>query len=117
MGISSEIELAKPSREFFEFLLQQAQCRPDEAIMVGDRIDNDIRPAKALGMRTIWVKWDHNTKGYAPTGSLAKLYLDSQCRASTSTRPPQTQQDQPDMTVESIQQIPKAVEKISRQNY
>ena len=24
--------------------------------MIGDRIDNDIVPAKSLGMRTIWVK-------------------------------------------------------------
>ena len=24
--------------------------------MIGDRVDNDIVPAKALGMKTIWVK-------------------------------------------------------------
>lgn len=24
--------------------------------MVGDRIDNDIMPAKLLGMRTIWIR-------------------------------------------------------------
>lgn len=24
--------------------------------MVGDRLDNDMAPAKALGMKTIWVK-------------------------------------------------------------
>lgn len=26
------------------------------AIMIGDRIDNDIIPAKLLGMYTIWIK-------------------------------------------------------------
>ena len=26
------------------------------AVMIGDRIDNDIVPAKQLGMKTIWVK-------------------------------------------------------------
>ena len=24
--------------------------------MVGDRLDNDIIPAKALGMKTVWIK-------------------------------------------------------------
>ena len=24
--------------------------------MIGDRLDNDIAPAKALGMKTIWIK-------------------------------------------------------------
>jgi len=24
--------------------------------MIGDRLDNDILPAKALGMKTIWIK-------------------------------------------------------------
>ena len=28
----------------------------DEAIMIGDRIDNDIVPANLLGIHTIWVK-------------------------------------------------------------
>ena len=33
-----------------------AGCRPEEAVMVGDRLDNDIFPAKALGMGTVWVR-------------------------------------------------------------
>jgi FMN phosphatase YigB (HAD superfamily) len=24
--------------------------------MIGDRLDNDILPAKALGMKTVWIK-------------------------------------------------------------
>jgi FMN phosphatase YigB (HAD superfamily) len=24
--------------------------------MVGDRLDNDIRPVKALGMKTVWIR-------------------------------------------------------------
>lgn len=31
-------------------------CRAEESVMVGDRLDNDIVPAKALGMKTVWVK-------------------------------------------------------------
>ena len=28
----------------------------ENAVMIGDRIDNDIEPANKLGMKTIWVK-------------------------------------------------------------
>ena len=31
-------------------------CRPINAIMVGDRLDNDIIPAQHIGMTTIWVR-------------------------------------------------------------
>ena len=31
-------------------------CRPENAVMIGDRIDNDIVPAKNAGMMTIWIR-------------------------------------------------------------
>ena len=33
-----------------------AGCRAEDAVMVGDRLDNDILPAKAVGMKTIWIR-------------------------------------------------------------
>ena len=36
--------------------LERGGCKPEEAVMIGDRVDNDIIPAKALGMRTVWIK-------------------------------------------------------------
>lgn len=33
-----------------------AGCRPEHAVMIGDRLDNDVRPAKAPGMKTIRVR-------------------------------------------------------------
>lgn len=55
--IASEEEgVSKPNPKIFEIALQRAKCKPDKAIMIGDRIDNDIVPAKKMGMRTIWVK-------------------------------------------------------------
>ncbi len=41
---------------FFEIALERSSCKPENAVMIGDRIDNDIVPAKQLGMKTIWVK-------------------------------------------------------------
>ena len=52
---STEIGLRKPDPAIFNLALEQAQCAPHEAVMIGDRLDNDIRPAKSLGWRTIWV--------------------------------------------------------------
>ena len=36
--------------------ISRADCPPENAVMIGDRIDNDIEPANKLGMKTIWVK-------------------------------------------------------------
>jgi ribonucleotide monophosphatase NagD (HAD superfamily) len=36
--------------------LEKCKCRPEESIMVGDRIDKDIIPAKMIGMKTIRIK-------------------------------------------------------------
>ncbi|MBQ7810537.1 MAG: HAD family hydrolase [Clostridia bacterium] len=53
---SSELGLAKPDRRIFEKALEWAGCQPENAVMAGDRLDNDIFPAKAIGMKTLWVK-------------------------------------------------------------
>ena len=50
---SAEEGLEKPAPELFLRALDRAGCQPSEAVMIGDRPDNDIRPAKALGMKTI----------------------------------------------------------------
>lgn len=53
---SAEEGVAKPDRRIFEIALQRSDCKPSEVLMIGDRIDNDIVPAKLLGMHTIWIK-------------------------------------------------------------
>ena len=53
---SWDVQLMKPDIRIFEYALDKANCRPQEACMIGDRLDNDILPAKALGMKTVWIK-------------------------------------------------------------
>jgi len=53
---SAEEGVAKPDKRIFEIALERSMCSPSEAVMIGDRIDNDIIPAKKMGMATIWVK-------------------------------------------------------------
>lgn len=57
---SAEAGCAKPDLRIFQMALQKAKCEPIEAVMIGDRLDNDIVPAKELGMKTVWVR-----QGYA----------------------------------------------------
>lgn len=53
---SAEEGVTKPNKKIFEIALEKSNCKPVNAVMIGDRIDNDIVPAKMLGMRTIWIK-------------------------------------------------------------
>ena len=53
---SAEAGINKPDPAIFKLALEKAGCLPEESIMVGDRLDNDIEPAAALGMHTIWVR-------------------------------------------------------------
>jgi HAD superfamily hydrolase (TIGR01662 family) len=53
---SDDVGLKKPDPAFFAFALKELQLPAAKVLMVGDRLENDIRPAKALGMKTIWVQ-------------------------------------------------------------
>lgn len=56
IAASAEIGYAKPDKEIFEKAFEIAECIAGESVMVGDRLDNDIIPAKAIGMKTVWVR-------------------------------------------------------------
>ena len=56
IAASAEENVSKPDQRLFRIALEKANCSPANAYMVGDRLDNDIIPAIALGMKTIWVK-------------------------------------------------------------
>ena len=53
---SAELGLSKPDLAIFELAMKKSGCGPEDAAMVGDRIDNDIAPAKSLGWKTIRIK-------------------------------------------------------------
>ena len=53
---SAEEGVAKPDPEIFLRALIRSGCDPSDAVMIGDRTDNDIAPAKALGMRTVLIR-------------------------------------------------------------
>lgn len=45
----------KPSPEFFAKMADAAGCAPGDVVYVGDRVDNDVVPAAAAGMVSVFV--------------------------------------------------------------
>lgn len=80
---SSDFGGKKPDPGIFEAALRQASCRPESAAMVGDRLDNDIAPARRLGMRGIRV-----LQGF---GALSR---------------PRNEWERPDGTVRTLAELP-----------
>ncbi len=88
-AISFFLKLKKPDPRIFELALKQAGRPAKDCIMVGDRLDTDICPARMLGMTTIRV-----------TDSLFALQVPAQ------------ESEHPTYTVAHLSEIPKIVESI-----
>ncbi|MEW2426228.1 HAD family hydrolase [Streptomyces nigra] len=56
IGTSDDWGASKPAPEFFERVAQVVPVEVEEMLYVGDRVDNDIRPAHAAGMHTALVR-------------------------------------------------------------
>ena len=56
VAASAELGVSKPNKLIFEKAIELAGVPAYNAVMVGDRLDNDIIPAKAMGMKTVWIR-------------------------------------------------------------
>jgi HAD superfamily hydrolase (TIGR01662 family) len=56
IGTSDGWGVEKPSVGFFDRVVAEAGCPAGQVLYVGDRLDNDIRPAQAAGMPTALVR-------------------------------------------------------------
>lgn len=76
---SWDYQIKKPDARLFQLALEKSGYSPFETVMVGDRLDNDIFPAKALGMNTIWIRQGFGgmqkpiTPAYVPDVEIANL--------------------------------------------
>ena len=52
--VSEEAGVSKPDPHIFEIALSRLQCRPNEAVMIGDSWTADVVGATAAGIRAIW---------------------------------------------------------------
>ena len=58
---SCQVGRSKPDPEIFKIAFERANTTADQCWYLGDQIETDIHPAKALGMKTIYV--DYYGKG------------------------------------------------------
>ncbi|MHA1776830.1 MAG: haloacid dehalogenase [Promethearchaeia archaeon] len=62
--ISDEVAARKPHPFLFELFLNRFHLKPQEMLYIGDRVDNDIAPAKSVGIITALIhrgtKYDPN---------------------------------------------------------
>jgi HAD superfamily hydrolase (TIGR01549 family) len=62
LGLSALVRLQKPDLRLFLAVCDSLQTLPNECIMVGDRIDNDIAPARQLGMHTVLLRYGRHIR-------------------------------------------------------
>lgn len=76
VGSAGRWGIEKPMPEFFERITAEAGFAADEIAYVGDRVDNDVRPARAAGMVAVHIR--RGPWGYLQAGAEeAHLRIDS----------------------------------------
>lgn len=75
VGSSASWGVEKPDPRFFERIATELDLPPAAIAYVGDRLDNDIRPAAAAGMRAIFIRrgpwaWIQQPAGQPPEAAL-----------------------------------------------
>ena len=57
IATSADFGVEKPDPDFFDAVLDLARAAdPARVLYVGDRVDNDVLPAAAAGLRTCWLR-------------------------------------------------------------
>jgi HAD superfamily hydrolase (TIGR01662 family) len=67
IATSDDWGVSKPDPGFFQAVISAAPCPAKRILHVGDRLDNDLKPAKAAGMQAAFVRrgpwgyiWEHH---------------------------------------------------------
>jgi FMN phosphatase YigB (HAD superfamily) len=56
IATSDDWGAAKPDASFFRAVVDSAPCEEGGIVYVGDRVDNDLKPARAAGMQTAFIR-------------------------------------------------------------
>jgi polyol permease family len=55
VALADVVGIEKPNEKIFQYALDKAGVPASRAVHVGNRLDSDIRPAKRVGLRTVWI--------------------------------------------------------------
>jgi FMN phosphatase YigB (HAD superfamily) len=70
VGSSERWGVEKPSAGFFERIVEEARAPAGEILYVGDRIDNDVVPALAAGLRAVRIRRGAHADVESPAGTV-----------------------------------------------
>lgn len=88
---SVDVGYNKPDGKIFQTALNRIGVKPEEAVMVGDRIKTDIAGGNRMGMKTILFRWN-------------KRYPEKA----------ESQEEKPAYIIKSLQELPKLLDKFGR---
>ncbi|GIM94410.1 HAD family hydrolase [Paractinoplanes toevensis] len=80
IATSDDWGVSKPDLGFFEALAKEMPTMPEETVYVGDRLDNDIRPAALAGFKTALIRrgpWATIQRDDADAERVPTLRIDS----------------------------------------
>jgi len=97
-------------RQYFLRALEKMKTEPGRALMIGDRIDKNILPAKEVGMRTILARFTTKAKGIFPQNSREKRFYKSLETHPPWRQRPRNRRELPTAIAESPEEILKIVE-------
>ena len=55
IALADFVGVEKPDEKIFQYALDKIGVPASRAVHVGNRLESDIRPAKSLGLRTVWI--------------------------------------------------------------
>ena len=87
--LPAELGFYKPDPRFFLAILEKLKLKPKEAVMVGDRLDNDVWFAKRVGLNTVRILVGPH-----------------------AVQEPRTPADIPDVTISQLNELPEAIERL-----
>jgi HAD superfamily hydrolase (TIGR01549 family) len=67
LAFSYELGILKPDRKIFELVLDGLQAKPEETLMVGDNLQDDVLAAEKLGMQAVLIKRDPAEFSFVPS--------------------------------------------------
>ena len=76
VGSSERWGVEKPDAGFFAHVVEEARAPAGEILYVGDRVDNDVAPALAAGLRAVRVRRGAHAHVGSPDGTVTIGSLD-----------------------------------------